>query len=168
MQLCSKPRGARGIEPETFRRRGQLLSCPPTTGPVCCVPKNMSFQEVPGLCSLFHTHEYCSVATCLVCWWFCLCHCFCQSLLLSRVIPGLCCFLRVTRRKLQTPGNAEEHKRQETPTISPCNTHEHLCNRTYMHACMHAQENNRSNTTPDPCRSQPQRPYEQGWTYAKQ
>ena len=26
-------RGARGIEPETFRRRGQLLSCPPTTGP---------------------------------------------------------------------------------------------------------------------------------------
>ena len=33
MQLCSKPRGARGIEPETFRRRGQLLSRPPTTGP---------------------------------------------------------------------------------------------------------------------------------------
>ena len=28
---------------------------------------------------------------------------------------GLC----VTRRKLQTPGNAEEHKRQETPTINP-------------------------------------------------
>ena len=25
----------------------------------------------------------------------------------------------VTRRKLQTPGNAEEHKRQETPTINP-------------------------------------------------
>ena len=34
MQLCSKPRGARGIEPETFQRRGQLLSRPPTTGPV--------------------------------------------------------------------------------------------------------------------------------------
>ena len=33
VQLCSKPRGARGIEPETFIRRGQLLSCPPTTGP---------------------------------------------------------------------------------------------------------------------------------------
>ena len=33
MQLCWKPRGARGIEPETFRRRGQLLSRPPTTGP---------------------------------------------------------------------------------------------------------------------------------------
>ena len=32
MQLCSKPRGARGIEPETLRRRGQLLSRPPTTG----------------------------------------------------------------------------------------------------------------------------------------
>ena len=31
--MCSKPRGARGIEPETFRRRGQLLSRPPTTGP---------------------------------------------------------------------------------------------------------------------------------------
>ena len=31
VQLCSKPRGARGIE--TFRGRGQLLSCPPTTGP---------------------------------------------------------------------------------------------------------------------------------------
>ena len=27
--------------------------------------------------------------------------------------------LLVTRRKLQTPGNAEEHKRQETPTINP-------------------------------------------------
>ena len=25
----------------------------------------------------------------------------------------------VTRRNLQTPGNAEEHKRQETPTINP-------------------------------------------------
>ena len=34
-------------------------------------------------------------------------------------MPGLCCFLRVTRRKLQTPGTAEEHKRQETPTINP-------------------------------------------------
>ena len=33
MQTCSKPRGARGIDPKTFRRRGQLLSCPPTTGP---------------------------------------------------------------------------------------------------------------------------------------
>ena len=32
MQLCSKPRGARGIEPEIFLRRGQLLSRPPTTG----------------------------------------------------------------------------------------------------------------------------------------
>ena len=31
--MCSKPGGARGIEPETFQRRGQLLSCPPTTGP---------------------------------------------------------------------------------------------------------------------------------------
>ena len=31
MQLRSKPRGAHGIEPETFRRRGQLLSRPPTT-----------------------------------------------------------------------------------------------------------------------------------------
>ena len=37
MQLCSKPRGARGIEPETFYRRGQLLSRPPTTGPYCDV-----------------------------------------------------------------------------------------------------------------------------------
>ena len=35
MQLCSKPRGPRGIESETFRKRGQLLSCPPTTGPMC-------------------------------------------------------------------------------------------------------------------------------------
>ena len=25
----------------------------------------------------------------------------------------------VTRRKLETPGNAEEHTRQETPTINP-------------------------------------------------
>ena len=33
VQLCSNPRGARGIEPETFRRRGQLLIRPPATGP---------------------------------------------------------------------------------------------------------------------------------------
>ena len=31
VQLCSKPRGARGIEPETFRGRSQLLSGPPPT-----------------------------------------------------------------------------------------------------------------------------------------
>ena len=36
VQLCSKPRGTHGIEPETFRRRGQLLSRPPTTGPKAC------------------------------------------------------------------------------------------------------------------------------------
>ena len=46
------------------------------------------------------------------------------------LLPGLFCHvgmksvrmhdaLCVTRRKLQTPGNAEEHKRQETPTINP-------------------------------------------------
>ena len=29
--------GARGSKPETFRRRGQLLSCPPTTGLCVCV-----------------------------------------------------------------------------------------------------------------------------------
>ena len=33
VQLCSKPRGARGIGPETFRKRGLLVSRPPTTGP---------------------------------------------------------------------------------------------------------------------------------------
>ena len=33
MQLWLKPREARGIEPETFERRGQLLSRPPATGP---------------------------------------------------------------------------------------------------------------------------------------
>ena len=32
---------------------------------------------------------------------------------------GLSQVVGVTRRKLQTPGNAEEHKRQETPTINP-------------------------------------------------
>ena len=31
------PGGASGIEPETCRRRGQLLSRPPTTGPTLCV-----------------------------------------------------------------------------------------------------------------------------------
>ena len=30
MQLYSKPREARGIKPETFTRRGQLLAGPPT------------------------------------------------------------------------------------------------------------------------------------------
>ena len=33
MHLCSKPREARGIKPETFRIRCHLTSCPPTTGP---------------------------------------------------------------------------------------------------------------------------------------
>ena len=33
MQLCSKPKGAGRIKTKTFRKRGQLLSRPPTTGP---------------------------------------------------------------------------------------------------------------------------------------
>ena len=52
MQLCSKPRGARAIEPETFRRRGQLLSRPPTTGPnggLCCAVPARS-KQVPCSC----------------------------------------------------------------------------------------------------------------------
>ena len=51
VQLCSKPRGAHGIEPETFRRRGQLLSCPPTTGPF--IGKNLTHSlhfVFPRLC----------------------------------------------------------------------------------------------------------------------
>ena len=32
---------------------------------------------------------------------------------------SLCAAWCVTRRKLQTPGPAEEYKRQETPTIDP-------------------------------------------------
>ena len=32
VQLFSKSKGARGIEPETFTRRGQILSCHLTTG----------------------------------------------------------------------------------------------------------------------------------------
>ena len=45
VQLCSKPRGARGIEPKTFRRRGQLLSRPPTTGPLCIDAVRMWLQR---------------------------------------------------------------------------------------------------------------------------
>ena len=47
MQSCLKPRGARGTEPETFRRRGQLLSHPPTTGPTT-VPDHAAFRSVPS------------------------------------------------------------------------------------------------------------------------
>ena len=55
MHLCLKPRGARGIEPETFRRRGQLLSRPPTTGP--CV-----------LCGDVHACVLCGdVHACVLC-----------------------------------------------------------------------------------------------------
>ena len=46
-QLCSKPKGARGIEPEPFKRRGQLLSCRPTTGPTC-VRQSMCYNRVNG------------------------------------------------------------------------------------------------------------------------
>ena len=51
MQLCSKPRGARGIEPETFRRRGQLLSCPVHGDHESALNKN-SFATVPKLCKI--------------------------------------------------------------------------------------------------------------------
>ena len=45
MQLSSKSRGVRGIEPETFKRRSQLLSCHPTTGPNNAqVPSFFHFQ----------------------------------------------------------------------------------------------------------------------------
>ena len=37
---------------------------------------------------------------------------------LHYVLANLCNAISVTRRKLQTPGTAEEHKRQETPTIN--------------------------------------------------
>ena len=36
VQMCSKPRGARGAEPETFCRRGQLVSCSPANGLELC------------------------------------------------------------------------------------------------------------------------------------
>ena len=45
VRLCSNPWGARGIEPETFRRGGQLLSCPLTTG-----PKRVSCQQLFSTC----------------------------------------------------------------------------------------------------------------------
>ena len=52
MQLCLQPKGARGIEPETFRRRGQLLSCPPTTGRLFFGWRefNEVFALLPGRC----------------------------------------------------------------------------------------------------------------------
>ena len=48
VKLCLKPRGARGIEPETIRRRGQLLSRPPTTGQGVppCVPPCTAYEGV--------------------------------------------------------------------------------------------------------------------------
>ena len=63
MQLCLKPRGARRIEPETFRRRGQPLSCPPTTGLGC-----LCSLAVPGVCSFLRkTHvKFGVTATCHV------------------------------------------------------------------------------------------------------
>ena len=46
VQLCSKPRGARGIEPKTFQRGDQLLSRPPTTGPWSTVHHRHSTGKV--------------------------------------------------------------------------------------------------------------------------
>ena len=60
MQLCSKHQGARGIELETFRRRGQLLSCPPTTGQfglIVGVPCILCSLALPGVWSFLRvTH----------------------------------------------------------------------------------------------------------------
>ena len=47
VQLCSKPRGARRIEPETFRRRGHLLSYPPTSG-LCSLYGNTQPTSTQG------------------------------------------------------------------------------------------------------------------------
>ena len=46
MQLCSKPKGARRMEPDILRRRGQLLSRPPTTGRIddLTVPVTLSLS----------------------------------------------------------------------------------------------------------------------------
>ena len=41
--------------------------------------------------------------------------CMCPHYTYTSVVTSM----SVTRRKLQTPGTAEEHKRQETPTINP-------------------------------------------------
>ena len=48
MQLNSKPRGARGIEPKTFTRRGQLLSRPPTIGPAFLIFSNYPYDDAPS------------------------------------------------------------------------------------------------------------------------
>ena len=58
-------------------------------------------------------------------------------------MPGRCCFLRVTRRKHQTPGNAEEHKRQDhlqpTQSAQPTNPTDQAqsttCPHTYTCIC---------------------------------
>ena len=48
VQLCLKPMGARGIEPETFRRRGKVSSCPPTTGPKILNKKFKNLDIMPN------------------------------------------------------------------------------------------------------------------------
>ena len=73
------------------------ILCSQGRGACCCV---VSDNRCIGY-SLFHG---CLVAACTM-------H--------GGVVGGFVC---VTRRKLQTPGIAEEHKRQETPTINPIGT----------------------------------------------
>ena len=50
VQLCSKPRGARGIEPETFRRRVGFYQCLSVCG---CMLRNDSFLH--SVASPFHS-----------------------------------------------------------------------------------------------------------------
>ena len=93
MQLCSKPRGACGIEPEIFQRRGQLLSCPPTTGP------NVLSLAVLGLHLRLRTPhavlvpsesrgDTCAVAVVV------LRRGVCSTCLDPLAVPGRCSFLR--------------------------------------------------------------------------
>ena len=66
------PGGARGIEPETLRRRGQLLSRPPTTGPKClrafqreCRARCRRPEAVPLGLPVTASHQ-----TACACWFF--------------------------------------------------------------------------------------------------
>ena len=62
LQLCSKPTGPRGIGPETFRRRGQLLSRPPTTGQSLSVSTHTCIHTCTHVSAVALTESTCSLS----------------------------------------------------------------------------------------------------------
>ena len=112
---------ATSLTHDSVHTHKQLTYCAGWCYATCLLGSSFDGTRCMGcdLCRLMFVWVDCRFSLfCCVPWW-------CQALVAFSVPHGesskrlATLFPCYTRRKLQTPGNAEGHKRQETPTINP-------------------------------------------------